>query len=187
MIGVKRDSRVERDIAAPAMPSVTTSTGATALEVAGLRERVDGMSMKLVEVDRRVGVLEAAGDDGSVPSQDDASGKPAAAIGPGDLHATEGSAGARDPVAPKPSRGPLHVTGVSGATLDWRADAHVQGPVPAPGPVILMLSDAQFQQWLGRGTPSAGAQGEHEVAEDDRHGDWRLGRKPSRTARSGRR
>jgi hypothetical protein len=92
MVGLEHDTREEQGTPAPAGASGITPRGATAVEVAGLRERMDGVSLKLDGVDRRVGALEAARRDDVAPIQDDPSEKSAPASEQSDARATGTSA-----------------------------------------------------------------------------------------------
>jgi len=181
MVGVERDSRGE--LAVPTQPGVApaTSVGATALEVAGLRERMDGVSLKLDDVDRRVVVLEGAGD------RKDGSGEEAVSEQPG-------AGGHRDAGAKQASADPVSADGAAHAEaqpastaaqvlarVGFDAALPSSVPAPTPGSVVLMLTDVQFEKWLeGINPPPAGGT----PAERERQGDWRLRRNAGRATRS---
>jgi hypothetical protein len=182
MIGLERDPREEQLIAAPAAANPVAATPATAVEVAGLRERMDGVTMKLDEVGRRVGALEATqrGDVGA--SQNDRSDKSA----PSGEHSLVGAtkfsgdtvgadASERSPVTTDAS------IGARPAIIGAATDSRLHVPTPATTSVVVMLSDVQFARLLGG---AAWPPTSPESDGDDRHPDWRLRRNSRRTSRS---
>lgn len=180
MVGVEHDTREEQGTPAPAGASGITLRGATAIEVAGLRERMDGVNLKLDAVDRRVGALEAARRDDVAPMKGNPSEKSVPASEQSDARATGTFAeGKRAIPAEASGRRPDSSIETSPAGSGDRIDARLRVPVPAP--VILMLSDAQFERWLGSDVPvSIGPT----LAEEEPHSDWRL-RTATRATRKG--
>lgn len=187
MIGLARDNPGTH-ATAPAAATVTTSTGATALEVAALRERIDGVSMKLGDVERRVGVLEAAPVDRAAHNYGDPSGAPTPVTEQSDAQGVEPTEERNDADASGPSlKRSDHSAGTSPASIDGRAGARPREPRPESTPVVLMLTDGQFQQWLESRALSPMAQAEHEPAAEELNGDWRIGQNAARATRRGRR
>lgn len=185
MVGVERDSAGGHATTTPDVATAKTSTGATALEVAGLRERMDGVSMKLDEVDRRVGVLEAARDGHLGSSQDDVSGKSASLGGRSHARATGTSADGKSADTTEPSRNrPESPADARPANIEVGADAQPRVPVPAASSLVLMLTDVQFEKWLGGTNPAPTGLA---PAEDEGRGNWRQRRNATSATRSDRR
>ena len=159
----------------------TAPTPASALEVAGLRERLDGVSTKLHEIDHRVEALEAAAD-----------GVVNAAQGSGSEQGTTDTA-----AAPKAEAATGSMTtdtlAAQGSTRGFQAEAGtVTTPEPAdilpartnltPSSVVLMLTDGQFERLLGDGRSTPDTVAQHDVGGRERTSNWRLGRNTARTA-----
>jgi hypothetical protein len=174
--------RLERERQGEDATLVAASTGATALEVAGLRERLDGVTMKLGDIERHVGVLEAVPEASVTTSDLDLSGKPTPAAEMSDAPAVVTSAQMSDRGASDPSPG-----GVDPHSETRRADVDVTVETPPlalphePSPVVLMLTDGQFQQWLDGGR----SPNEHGSSWEDRRGDWRSRRNTATATRRG--
>jgi hypothetical protein len=185
MVGLEHDTREEQGTPEPAGASDNTPRGATAIEVAGLRERVDGVSAKLDEVDSRVGALEATQRGDVAPGQHDRPEHPAPS-GENSLRGVTRSSGdRRDSQASEPCPGRTDSsTDARPAGVGAATDMRLPVPTAASSSVVLMLSDAQFERWLGSGTSSPPDRAEHEPAKEDGQGDWRLRRSASRPTRS---
>jgi len=186
MVGVESDSRGER--AVPTQPGVApaTSAGATALEVAGLRERMDGVSLKLDDVDRRVVVLEAAGDSKGGLGEEAVSEQPGTFGGHREARAKDTSADqvSADGAARSETQPAASPAAQGLASVGFGADLPPSMPAAAPSSVVLMLTDVQFEKWLeGINPPPAGGT----PAEREWQGDRRLRRNAGRATRSERR
>jgi hypothetical protein len=187
MVGLERHTREERVATAPTSGKTAAPAGATALEVAALRERMDGVSMKLGDVDRRVGVLEASRDHEGALSSNVEPVKPEPAGEPGDVPAMGTSKDGTRADAPTPSRiQPESFVAASPASVDGTADVHPRVPALASSSVVLMLTDAQFQRWLGSGATSPTPDTEHKPTDEEGQVDWRLRRNAARVTRGGR-
>jgi len=176
MNGPEHDTRREEATATRAAAK-TPPTGASVLEVAALRERMDGVTMKLGDVDRRVSVLEAARHGDVDSSQSEEQVIPAAtgtqsdvlAIGISEIEkGTDVSDAA--PSRPK-SLGDTRPTVAEGTDA-----SRPPVRVPPSSSVFLMLTDPQFQRWLEGGTVLPPGDGDQTSVGSEREGNRRLRR-----------
>ena len=157
MANVERNHSAARTEAVrPTTKRATMTAASTGLAIAGLRETIDGIEMRLDDVDERIAALEL---DEGAESPTDWEALARGAL-PKDVESVGG------PIAPAvdaPEVGPLVTEGVP---LTPRSLSEVQGPTPAgqagqeprrPAEVCVALSDAQFEKLFGVGSSSTPA------------------------------
>jgi hypothetical protein len=175
MTGLTSETRELDAVTTPRDTTRAAAAAATAVEVAALREGLDGVATKLEEVDRRVDALETAATSG-LDATDDGGSAPA-------------STARAETIKPAPDATPTQKSVLSGevsavaprANPDTSTTAEATGTpptpaVPTPPSIVLMLSDHQFERWFGRDQTTPDAIANHDIEGRERRVDWSLRR-----------
>jgi hypothetical protein len=188
MIGSELHTAEGQAITVTRDAEAATPTGSKGLEVAVLRERMDGVTLKLAEIDERVSALEFAERDDVAPSTDVASEEATPVSEHSHGRATEVRAIRKGIVPPEPSQ-EQSAPSAAASPATPAAPTPVRSGMPAVGSpsIILMLTDGQFDRWLETDPSRPIDLARANLEEENRDGDWRQRKYTARPTRSGRR